>query len=137
MGSTGARLFWTVFVVVGLAVSLGACATTDAPTFIAVSDVKSLAGKWAGLAVGPGSNQQDYIEMTIREDGSYDVLTRRTVGTLRGNGTIVIREGRIIMQGGKGRGVGSLMGERGERVMKVDVTFPDNIDMSATLRPTR
>jgi hypothetical protein len=136
----GARSLWTVLTVtvVGLAASLVGCASTGPTTPVAVSDVKSLAGKWAGLVYGPGSNQHDYIEMTIREDGSYDLLTRRTIGTSRGKGKIVISDGRLIVQGEKGRGVAVLMSSPGgERVMKVEATLNDNTPLSASLSPTR
>ena len=141
MTLSAARSLWTVLavtVVVGLAASLVGCASTGAISPIAVSDVKSVAGKWAGLVYGSGSTQPDYVEMTIHEDGSYDVVSRQTIGASRGKGKIVISEGRLIIEGARGRGVASVMsGPGGERIMKVDATLSDNTALSAQLWPIR
>lgn len=143
MRRNGTPSLWTVLaVVVGIGSLLAGCATTDSSSAVPVSDVKSVAGKWSGVAEGSGSNQQDFVEMTIRDDGSYDVTTSRTIGTMRGNGKITLQEGRLMMQGTHGRGVGTLMsGRGGERVLKVDVTFDSpsavKTNVSANLRPTR
>jgi outer membrane lipoprotein SlyB len=126
-------------IVVGAAVSLVGCASTDSmssATVVPITDVKSVAGKWAGLAEGPGSNQTDYVEMTIRGDGTYDVMTRRQMGTFRGNGQIVLNQGQLVMKGNTGTGVATLMTRGGERILKVDAALPDNIKVSANLRPT-
>ena len=39
-----------------------------------VSDLKSVAGTWQGVVYEPGS-EPDNVELTIREDGSYDLVT--------------------------------------------------------------
>ena len=128
--------------VVGIVASLAGCASTGSSTPIPVSDVKSLSGKWAGVAEGPGSAQQDYVEMTIREDGSYDITTSRTMGRVRGNGQITLRDGQLVLQGANGTGVGSLArGSGDERVLSVDMKFTGGESagntVSARLRPAR
>ena len=121
--------------------ALAGCASTGSSTVVPVTDVKSLAGKWAGVVDGPGSNQQDLVEMTIREDGTYDITTSRTMGTARGSGRITVRDGQVVLQGERSAGVGTLMtGSGGERVLKVDVKFTGvstASTVSANLRPTR
>lgn len=139
----GVLPFWSaIVVVVGIVSSLAGCASTSPPTPVAVTDVKSLAGKWAGVAQGPGSNQQDYVEMTIREDGTYEVTSSRTMGNLRGSGKVVVREGQVVLEGTHARGTGTLMSERGgERILRVNMTLegaggvPNNVQVN--LRPTR
>ena len=134
---------WIVCVlIVGIVASLAGCASTGSSTVVPVTDMKSLAGKWAGVAEGPGSAQQDYVEMNIREDGTYDVTTSRTMGRFRGTGKITLSGGQLTLQGPDSKGVGSLMsGSGGERVLKIDVNFappggvPNNV--SANLRPAR
>ena len=134
---------WTACVViVGIVASLAGCASTGSSTMVPVTDLKSLAGKWAGVAEGPGSAQQDYVEMNIKADGTYDVTTSRTMGRFRGAGKITLRDGQLTLQGADSRGVGTLMsGSGGEKVLKVDVNFappggvPNNV--SANLRPAR
>jgi|SRR5262245_57782709 len=127
--------------VVGAASSLAGCASSDsmsaASMVVPVTDVSSVAGKWAGLAEGPGSNQTDYVEMTIRDDGTYDVMTRRTMGTFNGKGKITVRGGQLVMQGDHGTGVATLLARDSERVLKVDATFQTSVKVSANLRPAR
>jgi hypothetical protein len=55
--------------------------------------------------VYPSSQEPDNITLTIREDGSYEIASRYTIGASRGQGQIVISEGRLILQGVKGGGV--------------------------------
>ena len=143
MRRNGVSAFWTTHVLVGILFVLAGCASGSAPsTTIPVTDVKALAGKWAGVADGPGSGQRDYIEMTIREDGSYDLTTSRTMGRLRTNGQITVRDGGLVLKGTNGTGVGSLAGGSGdERVLTIDMKFTGGESVGSTvaarLRPTR
>jgi len=139
MTPTGARSLWTVFtaiVVVGVAASLVGCASFGPLTPVAVSDVKSVAGTWKGV-VYQSSSEPDYVTLTIREDGSYDVVSRQTLGASRGKGQIVISDGRLIMQGEKGHGVGRLLSSPdGDRVMNIEATLSDNSILTAKLWPS-
>jgi hypothetical protein len=101
-----------------------------------VSDVKSVAGTWEGVVYQSGS-EPDHITLTILEDGSYDVVSRQTYGTSRGKGRIVVSEGRLILQGEKGRGVGTLSSNpSGDRVMNIEATLSDNRLLTAKLWPS-
>jgi hypothetical protein len=135
MTSSRARSLRTVFtatVVGGLAAALVGCASMP----IAVSDLKSVAGTWEGVVYQSGSEPDD-ITLTIREDGSYDIVSRHTIGTSRGKGQIVISEGRLIFQGEKGRGVGTLSSwPGGDRVMNIEGTLSDNSSLTAKLWST-
>lgn len=139
MTLSAARSLWTVFtstVVIGFAASLVGCASAGPLTSVAVSDVKSVAGTWKGVVYQSGS-EPDYVTLTIREDGSYDVVSRQTIGASRGKGQIVIREGRLILQGQKGRGVGTLLSSHGgDRVMNIQATLSDNSSLTAKLWPS-
>jgi hypothetical protein len=135
-----ARSLWTVLtvtVVVGVAVSLVGCASLGPVTPVTVSDVKSVAGTWKGMVYQSGV-APDYVTMTIREDGSYDVASAQTTGTSRGKGKIVIRDGRLIIEGEKGHGVGTLLrNPGGDLVMNVDAVLSDNSTLTAKLWPSR
>ena len=139
MTPRGARSLWTVFiatVVVGFAASLVGCASLGL-TPVAVSDIKSVAGTWKGVVYQSGSGP-DHVTLTIREDGSYDVESRQTIGASRGKGQIVVKDGRLIMQGEKGRGVGTLLSSRGgDRVMRIEATLSDHRILTAELGPSR
>jgi len=136
----GARALWTVFtatVVVGFAASLVGCASFGPVTPVAVSDVKSVAGTWKGVVYLSGS-EPDNVTLTIREDGSYDVVSREPIGASRGKGQIVISDGRLIMQGEKGRGVGTLLrSANGGLTMNIQATLSDNSILTAELWPSR
>jgi hypothetical protein len=135
MTPSRAQSLWTVFtaaVVVAFAASLVGCALTP----VAVSDIKSVAGTWKGT-VYPSSQEPDNITLTIREDGSYEIASRYTVGASRGQGQIVISEGRLILKGVKGSGVATVLsGPGGDRVMNIEATLSDNSTLTAKLWPS-
>ena len=106
-------------------------------TPVAVSDVTSVAGTWKGVVYESGS-EPDYVTLTIREDGSYDIVSRQTIGASAGKGQIVISGGRLIMQGEKGRGVATLLSSpSGDHVMDIQATLSDNSILTAQLGPSR
>jgi hypothetical protein len=140
MITSGARSLWTVLtaiVIVGFAASLIGCASAGPVAPVAVSDVKSVAGTWKGIVYGSGS-EPEQIVLTIREDGSYDIVSTQTAGTSRGKGKIVTSDGRLQFEGEKGRGVGTLMkNPAGDLVMNVEATLSDNSILTAKLWPSR
>ena len=85
-------------------------------------------------------SEPDHVTLTIREDGSYDVESRQTIGASRGKGQRSwSKTGRLIMQGEKGRGVGTLLSSRGgdDRVMRIEATLSDHRILTAELGPSR
>jgi hypothetical protein len=135
----GTRSIWPVFtatIVVGFAASLIGCASAGPLTPVAVSDVKSVAGTWKGV-VYRSSFEPAYVALTIREDGSYDVEFRQTFGS-HGKGTIVISEGRLILEGEKGHGMGTLLtNPAGDRFMNIEAVLSDNTTLTAKLSLSR
>ena len=126
-----------VTVIFGSSVTLVGCASIGPVRPVAVSDVKSLSGTWEGTVYLPGSERDD-VTLTIRDDGSYDVLSKRGIGVSSGKGHIVISDGRLAIEGERGRGVGTVLRNRaGDVVMKVDMTLSDNSNLSAQLWRTR
>ena len=79
------------------------------------------------------------VELTIREDGSFHIESRERIGASHGRGKIVIRDGRLILQGeDASRGVGTLhASSEGSRVLYIEATLSDNSMVSAQLSPTR
>ncbi len=136
MMSNGARSLWatiTLTVAIGFVASLPGCAGVGPIAPVVVSDLKSVAGTWQGVVYEPGS-EPDNVELTIREDGSYDLVSRQAIGESRGRGKIVLSGGRLIMEGERGRGVGTLMrNQAGDLVMNIDATLSDNSTLSAKL----
>jgi hypothetical protein len=141
MTSNRARSLWTALtttVIVGFAASLIGCASAGPVTQVAVSDVKSVAGTWKGIVYRSGSEPVQVV-LTIREDGSYEVVSAQTIGTSsRGKGKIVISEGRLLIEGERGRGVGTLLkNPAGDFVMDIEATMSDNSILTAKLWPSR
>jgi hypothetical protein len=126
-----------VTVIVGLCVSLGGCAGIGPVTPVAVSDVKSLSGTWEGIVYLPGSERDD-VTLTIRDDGSYEVVSKRGLAVSSGRGHIVISDGRLVIEDARGRGVGTVLrSPAGDLLVKVDLTLSDNSHLSAELWRTR
>jgi len=100
-----------------------------------VSDIKEVKGTWKGVVYTVSESEPDYVTLTIREDGSYDVVSaQEPVGTSRGRGKIVISEGRLIIEGEKGRGAGRVLRDSGGNLtMEVDAIMSDNSTLSAKL----
>jgi len=127
----------TIVSVFAVLLLLVGCISSGPLTPVAVSEVKSVAGTWEGV-VYQSNTEREEIALTIREDGSYDVVSRQTYGTSRGKGRIVIREGRLFFDGEKGRGVATLSSNSsGDRVMSIEATLSDNRLLTAKLWPTR
>ena len=126
-----------VTVIVGFSVSLVGCANLGPVTPVAVSDVKSVSGTWEGIVYLPGS-ERDEVTLTIRDDGSYDVVSKKILGASRGKGRIVISDGRLVLEGERGlRGVGTVLrNPAGDVLMKIEATLSDNSNLSADLWPT-
>ena len=126
-----------VTVIVGLSVSLVGCANLGPVTPVAVSDVTSVSGTWEGIVYLPGSERND-VTLTIRDDGSFDVVSKKILGASRGTGRIVISDGRLLLEGARGlRGVGTVLrNPAGDVLMKIEGTLADNSILSATLWPT-
>ena len=126
-----------VTVIVGSSVPLVGCASIGPVTPVAVSDVKSLSGTWEGT-VYLSDSERDDVTLTIRDNGSYDVVSKRALGVSSGKGHIVISDGRLAIEGERGRGLGTVLRNRaGDVVMKVDMTLSDNRNLSAELWRTR
>ena len=138
MTSNRARSLWTALtatVIVGFAASLIGCASAGPVTPVVVSDVKSVAGTWKGIVYQSGS-EPDQVVLTIREDGSYDVVSAQPRGTSRGKGKIVVSDGRLLMEGEKGRGLGTVLkNPAGDLVLNVEATLSDNSILTAKLWP--
>jgi len=133
------RSLWAVVgvtLVAGFAASLMGCATVGPVSTVMVPDIKSVTGTWKGILY-VSSTEPDYITLTIREDSSYDLVSEQRIGTSRGSGKVVISDGRLIFEGQKGHGVGTLArNPAGELVMDIQGTMNDNRTLTAKLWPS-
>lgn len=123
-----------IALVVGFAASLVGCASA-----VSVSDIKTVAGTWKGVIYPKTEQDRHSVALTIREDGSYDVVTvQEPIGRARSKGTMSIRDGRLILEGERGQGVGRLVKDRdGSLTMIIDATLSDNSSLRAQLTPSK
>jgi hypothetical protein len=107
--------------------ALGACATTPptpppaSATRLAITDLKSLVGKWEGLGQGPssgsvlGGHSADWVEFTIKENGTYEARSYREIGVFRGTGTLTLNDNALHYTSDRSRGVLYLVYDQGGR----------------------
>ena len=107
--------------------ALGACATTPptpppaSVTRLAITDLKSLVGKWEGLGQGPssgsvlGGHSADWVEFTIKENGTYEARSYREIGVFRGTGTLTLNDNALHYTSDRSRGVLYLVYDQGGR----------------------
>lgn len=134
------RLFGAVLtatVVVAFAASLLGCASFGPVTPVAVPDVKAVIGSWKGIVYRSGF-EPDSVALTIHDDGSYDVVSAGPGGTSSGRGKIVVSDGRLLVEGERGRGAGTVLrSPAGDLVLNVDMTLNDNTTLTAKLWRSR
>jgi hypothetical protein len=137
---SGPRSSWVVVgaVVVGFAALLVGCAQIGPVTDTTVADVKSVAGTWKGVVHRSGF-EPDYVTMTIRDDGSFDVKSVQGNASSTGQGKVVIRDGRLLLEGAKGGHAVATLAKSpaGDVVMTIDGTLSDNSTLTAKLFPAR
>jgi hypothetical protein len=127
----------TATVVVVSAASLLGCASYGPAARVAKPDVESLTGTWKGTVYRSGFEPES-VALVIHEDGSYDVVLAGSSGTSRGSGKILVSDGRLLVEGRKGRGAGTLLkNPGGDLVLNVDMILDDNSTLTAKLWPSR
>ena len=127
----------TAAVVVAFAASPLGCASYGPATRVAVPDVKSVTGTWKGIVYRSGFESES-VALEIHDDGSYDVVLAGSSGTSRGRGKILVSDGRLLVEGEKGRGAGTLVrSPAGDLVLNVDMILNDNSTLTAKLWPNR
>jgi hypothetical protein len=108
------------------------------PTSVAISDLKSVAGRWSGILYGrPGGQRgQDWVELAIHEDGTYTLASARTIGVLEGTGKARLADGRLITEGEKGGRATFTLYQRGNRrFLRVDGSLASGQPLQADLYP--
>jgi hypothetical protein len=116
-----------------------ASATRDADrgTPVKLTDLGTVAGRWAGLGDLPGHRDDDlYVEVTLRDDGTYEATSARTIGLMDARGRVQVSDGRLLIQGNSGaRGTATLYSANGQPTLVVQMTTARAGSASALLRP--
>jgi hypothetical protein len=124
--------------------SLAGCGSgraTAAPTPVQVTDIASIAGKWAGLLQIAGSrDREDYVEVTVDRNGSYRATAARTIGVMDARGTFAASSGVLVIKGetgGQGTAVLYTLPPPDQRLLVVNGIAADGRAYTLRLRPQR
>jgi hypothetical protein len=107
------------------------------PTAVAITDVKNAAGRWSGILYGrPGGTRgQDWVELTIQEDGAYTLASARTIGVLNSSGTLRLADGRLIAQGENAQVTITRYQGNGKQFLRVEGAMASGQPLRADLYP--
>ena len=100
--------------------------STPPPARLGITDLNSLVGKWEGLGQGPssgsvlGGHSADWVEFTIKENGTYEARSYREIGVFRSTGTLTLSDNALHYTSDRSRGVLYLIyDEGGRRVLRL------------------
>jgi hypothetical protein len=130
---------WVAILVVVVAAPACAGARSSAGASgasIPIKDVSSVAGTWGGLVSrATGSDEGDWLEMKVKEDGTFQAVSARQIGLLLGNGTLAIRNGQMAAVGPQGTAVLTLHDDRQGRALAMEFRDRNGVRYSGQLRP--
>ena len=137
-----------------LIVACSSMAPTETRQPTAVTDFKSVSGKWEGLLIRdhPMTQNYDRVNLVIGDTGAYDIAITRTRTRVQGmsvdygvtdvfaeKGKLVLTDGKLSAKGAKGgQATLQLYVDPGssERMLKVDAKDSEGFTYSAELKRT-
>ena len=137
------RLPLALLLVAIVALTVAGCAemSQSPPSLspVAITDIGSVAGKWAGPVKGLPSrrDQDDWVDVVIGPDGTYDFGIYRTIGVFGGKGKFTVQDGKLALRGDRGTGTLSLFAGGGKRVLRGDAVLADGTKLNIELTPAR
>ena len=90
-----------------------------------------------GHGVGQRAQDDDWIKVTIEKDGAYDFGIYRTIGVFGGKGQATIADGKLQMEGERGRTTFALYEGAGRRYLRGEGVLRSGGTVSTELRPAR
>ena len=132
----------TIIAAVNLMMACSSTAPTETralqPT--AVTDFKTVAGKWEGLLIrNPRTPDDDWVTLVIADSGAYEFTDYRTIGVFSGKGTLALSDGKLSAKSEKGGQMTlQLYVDPGSsaRILKVDAKDSGGYTYSAELKRT-
>jgi len=106
---------------------------------VAITDIGSVAGKWAGPVTGLTTRRDegDWVNIVIGRDGTYDFGIYRTIGVFGGKGKLTLQDGKLALQGDRGSSTLTLFEGGGKRVLRGDGVLSDGTRVNSELTPVR
>lgn len=107
-------------------------------TPVSIATFESATGKWSGILRSiPALRRDDWVTLTIGNDGSYEFVSIREIGIFHGKGTFTILDGKLRAETERGSSVVTLYKDGGRRMLKVEAATKDGVQYSAQLTPTK
>ena len=103
---------------------------------IPITDFSTVSGTWAGVAFRDVGRQDDWVEITLKDDGTFQAVSARQIGVFSGNGKLTLSDGRLTATGPRGTAVLTLYDRQG-RVLRVDFQDVNGTGYTADLRPKK
>ena len=122
------------------AVTLISCAQTTGRagfTLVPVPDFAIVAGKWTGLVRQGNSTLDDWVELTIQDDGTYASSSAHTVGAFKERGVLRLDTGTLRSSSPNGSATYRLYYQGGARILVADYISKDGVPYSAELTIAR
>lgn len=103
----------------------------------AITDIKSIAGKWEGIMIRtPRSRNDDWVNVSIQDNGDYEFASYRTIGVFSGKGNLAAKDGKAMAQGETGSVTLQLFTNKtkGQFMLKAEGKGKDGISYRADLK---
>lgn len=98
----------------------------------------SVAGKWAGLMVrSPKAREDDWVRVTIADDGRYEFTSYRTIGLFSGRGQFTLAEGKLTVTTERGTATGSLYVSDNSRMLRMSGVMENGAQYAVQLQPSQ
>jgi len=135
------------FLVIGIPIaalvfSLGCAGVSSQPsppqTPVAITEVKTVAGKWEGLLKRvPPARQDDWVEVTIQETGSDtgigEFASYRTAGVFGGKRPLKLTDGKLTSEGERGTATFTLYESSSGLELRLHADMKDGLKYNASL----
>jgi hypothetical protein len=104
-------------------------------TVVPIPSIDVVTGTWKGILerTAPSRQREDWVELTVNEDGTYRFMSARTIGVLQGGGRLALKDGQLSSASEQGSATYRLLDRGGTRVLKVDAIARDGQRFSAEL----
>ena len=102
-----------------------------------ITDLKSIAGKWEGIMIRtPKSRTDDWVNVSIQDNGDYEFASYRTIGVFSGKGNLAVKDGKAMAQGEKGTVTVQLFTEKtkNQSMLKAEGKGKDGVLYRAELK---